>query len=349
MTFEIAFLPVGNADCIIVRSNESTVIIDIGNPRLLDKWLKNKQRNNINQIYITHAHRDHFPQLVKLVQFLAIWIERGQVKRFILPHSVYKDAWEKLERNRNSTPDYRRLEDALKRLDDWDRKNIIRILPASRDSNPYSRDSLKIDILHPRVPFIEKHLAQTSSRLNEISLVLRITYNSFAALLLADIEGEGLKECLEICHSDELSANVVKIPHHGAYPKNGEDLKQLLEKIDAEIAILSVGSTNTYGHVMPELFSLLLNLQNDSSKRLDKFICTEVTRTCIYSKSKCLAMKKKGLDKQQKCAGEITIIAQTPGHWNLKTETNHEDIISQLQYPACRGKAEITQNLATSF
>jgi beta-lactamase superfamily II metal-dependent hydrolase len=194
MTCEIAFLPVGNADCIIVCSVESTVIIDIGNPRLLDQWLQKKQRNNINPIYITHAHRDHFPQLVKVVQFLAIWIERGQVERFILPHSVYKDACEN---------------------------------------------------------FIEKHLAQTRSRLNEISLVLRISYDQFAALLLADIEGEGLKECLDICTEDELKANIVKIPHHGAYPKNSEDLKQLLEKIDAEIAILSVSSTNPYGHVMP--------------------------------------------------------------------------------------------------
>lgn len=316
MTCEIAFLPVGNADCIIVCSVESTVIIDIGNPRLLDQWLQKKQRNNINQIYITHAHRDHFPQLVKVVQFLAIWIERGQVERFILPHSVYKDACEKLDRHRNSTPQYQRLEDALTQLDDWDRKNIIRILPASRDSNPYSRDSLKVDILHPRVPFIEKHLAQTRSRLNEISLVLRITYNNFAALLLADIEGEGLKECLDICTEDELKANIVKIPHHGAYPKNSEDLKQLLEKIDAEIAILSVGSTNPYGHVMPELFSLLLNLQNDGSKRLYKFVCTEVTRTCVYSKSESLEMKNSGLNRKQKCAGEITIVAEASGQWN---------------------------------
>ena len=101
-----------------------------------------------------------------------------------------------------------------------------------------------------------------------------------------------------------------------------------------------MGSTNPHGHVIPELFSLLLNLQNDDSKRLDKFICTEVTRTCVYSKSERRAMKKSGLSKQQKCAEEITIIAETSGQWNLKTETNHQDTISRLQYPACRGKAD---------
>jgi hypothetical protein len=51
-------------------------------------------------------------------------------------------------------------------------------------------------------------------------------------------------------------------------------------------------------------------------------------------------MKKSGLNKKQKCAGEITIVAEASGQWNLRTETNHEDIISRLQYAACRGKAD---------
>ncbi|RUT08303.1 hypothetical protein DSM106972_014710 [Dulcicalothrix desertica PCC 7102] len=60
----------------------------------------------------------------------------------------------------------------------------------------------------------------------------------------------------------------------------------MLEKIDAELAVLSVGSTNTYGHVVPELFKLLLDQKDDKSKKLEKFVCTEVTRTCVYSASK---------------------------------------------------------------
>ncbi|MCS6282970.1 MAG: hypothetical protein HUM72_20595 [Dolichospermum sp.] len=49
-------------------------------------------------------------------------------------------------------------------------------------------------------------------------------------------------------------------------------------------------------------------------------------------------MKKSGLAKQQLCAGEITILAETSGNWVLKTQTNHKDVISTLPYPACQGR-----------
>ena len=161
MTCKLTFLPVGNADSIVIcPDDDSTVVIDIGNPRLLDKWLQNNHQNNIRQVYITHAHRDHFPQLVKLVEFLKIWIRRGTVKKFILPHSVYKDAVEKLDNKRGKSPEYQQLEVALNQLDDWDRKDIVRILPGSLDSNQFSHGQLNINILHPSLPFIETHIPQ---------------------------------------------------------------------------------------------------------------------------------------------------------------------------------------------
>lgn len=185
--------------------------------------------------------------------------------------------------------------------------------------------------------YAQDHLATVKGKDNEISIVLRVSYGDFAALLLADIEGAGLKECINICQLHELSAKIVKIPHHGAFPKNGDDLEYLLESIDAELAILSVGSTNKYGHVVPDLFKLLLNQKDDKSKKLEKFVCTEVTRTCVHSACECASMNKSGLGKQQLCAGEVTILAETSGAWKREKETEHENVISTLKYPACKG------------
>jgi beta-lactamase superfamily II metal-dependent hydrolase len=334
MTCEIAFLPVGNADCIVISDNsDSAVVVDIGKPRLLQKWLQNKNKKNIKRIYITHAHEDHLPPLDKLVEFLDLWLKQGEVETFCFPLSFYKISWEKLIAYEGTSPKYQRLRLALNRLDDWDKRGRIRFIPASRYLL-YTQENLEIRVLHPRQFFLEK----PNTKPNEISLVLRVIYGDFAAILLADIENAGLKECVDICKPDELAANVVKIPHHGAYPKNGDDLKQLLETINAEIAVLSVGSTNIFGHVVPELFNLLINLQNDDSKQLKQFICTEVTRTCVHSASDISTMKKSGLAKQQLCAGEITILAETSGNWVLKTQTNHKDVISTLPYPACQGR-----------
>ncbi|MBC5793907.1 hypothetical protein H5968_01775 [Sphaerospermopsis sp. LEGE 00249] len=342
MTCEISFLPVGNADCMVICDHsDAAVVVDIGKPRLLQKWLQNKNKKYIKRIYITHAHDDHLPPLLKLVEFLDIWLKQGEVETFCLPHSFYKISVEKLIANKGTSPKYDRLELALHRLDDWDRLGRIRFIPASRDSNSYTQGNLEIHVLHPRQLFVEKHLATSNTKLNEISLVLRVIYGNFAAILLADIENAGLKECVDICQPDELNANVVKVPHHGAWPRNGDDLKQLLETINPEIAVLSVGSTNIFGHVVPELFNLLLNLQNDNSKQLKQFVCTEVTRTCVKSASDRSSMGKSGLTAQQLCAGEITILAETSGKWTLKTQTDHENVISSLPYPACQGHAEL--------
>lgn len=339
MTCEFVFLPVGNADSIIIYPNSgSAVVIDLHKIPTLLKWFQNKRETNISRIYITHEHRDHFPSLEELVTFLDNWLKSGKVGSICLPYQVYQQAKKKVDSNRAAN---KRLEDALEQLRRWEKKSIINFIEVTRGSNPYYQNSLEIHVLHPGLLYAQEHLAKTGAKDNEISVVLRVTYGNFAALLLADIEGTGLKECVDICKPDELNANLVKIPHHGAWPKNGDDLKQLLETIDAEIAVLSVGSTNNYGHVVPDLFALLLNLKNDTSKRLENFACTEVTRTCVHSESQRSSMGKLGLSKQQLCAGEINIFAEFSGKWELKTQTVHKNIISSLSHPACKGKADL--------
>jgi beta-lactamase superfamily II metal-dependent hydrolase len=338
MACEFVFLPVGNADSIIIYPDGgSAVVIDLHKIPLLRKWFQNRKETNISRIYITHEHRDHFPSLEDLVTFLDNWLKSGKVGSICLPYQVYQQAKKKVAANRAAN---KRLEDALDQLARWEKKSIITFIEVTRGSNPYSQDSLEIHALHPGLLYAQDHLANTGGKDNEISVVLRVNYGDFTALFLADIEGAGLKECvdLSIANPNEFIANIVKIPHHGAWPKNSDDLQKLLETINAEIAVLSVGSTNGHGHVVPELFNLLITLQNDDSKQLKQFVCTEVTRTCVHSASDISTMKKSGLAKQQLCAGEITILAETSGNWVLRTQTNHKDVISTLPYPACQGR-----------
>lgn len=336
MACEFVFLPVGNADSIIIYPDGgSAVVIDLHKIPLLRKWFQNRKETNISRIYITHEHRDHFPSLEDLVTFLDNWLKSGKVGSICLPYQVYQQAKKKVAANRAAN---KRLEDALDQLARWEKKSIITFIEVTRGSNPYSQDSLEIHALHPGLLYAQDHLANTGGKDNEISVVLRVNYGDFTALFLADIECTGLKECVDLSieKPNEFIANLVKIPHHGAWPKNGDDLQKLLETINAEIAVLSVGSTNRYGHVVPELFNLLINLQNDNSKQLKQFVCTEVTRTCVHSASDLSNMSKSGLAKQQLCAGEITILAETSGNWVLRTQTNHKDVISTLPYPACQ-------------
>jgi beta-lactamase superfamily II metal-dependent hydrolase len=345
MTCEIVFLPVGNADCIVVHAEDALVIVDLGkNSRFIYKWLEQRQFKKINRIYVTHNHKDHFPfkSIIDLVKFLKLWFSNnGEIEIFSLPYGFYHHANEQLNIQRGTNADYKDLEQALNNLDDWDRSRKVRIVQALSDPTPYTVDSLKIYTLHPREPFAVQQ--KRKSKINEISLVLRIVYGEFIAMLLADLEDAGLSDYLSVVKASaaatkEAKANIVKIPHHGAYPKNGDELKELLTLIDAELAVLSVGSTNQYGHVEPALFKALIELKDNKDKRLDRFICTEVTRTCVHAASDRATMTK-GLFKVEKCAGEITIVAETSGKWNLKTETDHKIKVASFN-AACDGRGD---------
>ena len=163
-------------------------------------------------------------------------------------YKVIEIATQKMVSAQND-PKNGKLRFALKRIKEWYINREIKHSPIFLDGENYSDKMLKIEPLHPSQHYIESHFGLDKSKLNEISVVLRVVYGEFSAILLADIEGDGLTELLQL--KTDFTANVVKIPHHGAWPKNGEDLKTLLEFIDPEIAVLSVGSKNQHGHVKP--------------------------------------------------------------------------------------------------
>lgn len=348
MTCQITFLPVGNADSIVIQTDNSIVIIDLGKLNTLEEWIEKHQISRIDRIYITHYHSDHCPSLIELSSFITKWKEKLKIEKIHLPYKVIEIARKKVLASNNDL-NIRRLRLALIRISEWSADGVDRIKfsPIVRDGEPYSKDLLNIEALHPSQDYIENHLAISDSKLNDISLVLQVNYGEFSAQLLADIEGAGLTELLRFLKINseniDFTANIVKIPHHGAYPKNGDELKELLALIDPELAVLSVGSKNTYGHVEPELFKALISLKNNKDKRLEKFICTEVTRTCVHSASDRSTMGKSGLSSSEakKCAGKITIIAETSGKWKLKTEIDpHKTQVASFKYAACDGRGD---------
>lgn len=342
MTCQLTFLPVGNADSIVIKTENSTIIVDLGELDVLEEWLKTHEIIKIDRIYITHAHRDHFPSLIKFVDFVNTCRNKNiDINKIHFPCKTLRAACNKVQADRKNN---KRLELQLVRIQEWSKQREIIHSPVVRDGENYSEGELKIEALHPSEVFVEKILAKSERKINEISTVLRVEYSKFSALLLADIEGEGLTELLSFLKANskcnDFTTNVVKIPHHGAWPSNGDDLNELLEFTDAEIAVLSVGSTNQHGHVKPELFKALIKLTK--TKRMDKFICTEVTRTCVNSSSEQSTMGKSGLRKKKLCAGEITILAETSGKWKFENETEHERRVADIEYAACKNRLDIS-------
>lgn len=342
MTLEIAFLDVGNADSIVVLPPAaSAVVIDVPKPRRIHEWLEDRERTAIDCLYFTHDHRDHLPSLSVLKTFVAEWLQKGTLKLLRLPSEAIRNIHQSAITNGDSNR-VARLRDALDHLDLWEETGVLEVIRGERDQLPHHFGEMVIHVLHPRFLFFERHSAAHSHKINETSLVLRVEYGKFSTLLLADIEQTGLTRLLELCSDDELKCQIVKIPHHGAWQSNEADIQSLLERANPELAVLSVGSRNQHGHVVPQLFQELLKLKDDEGKRLQNFVCTEVTRTCLYSAVKRSAMGKSGLPDSQPCAGDIIILAEHSGKWEMKNRKEHIRYLESIPQAACCGRAELS-------
>lgn len=84
---------------------------------------------------------------------------------------------------------------------------------------------------------------QTVSNLNNSSLVLKLTYGQISFLLTGDAEVEVEKQLLDA--GTDLSAQVLKVAHHGSANATSPEF---LETVNPQLAIISVGKDNDFGH-----------------------------------------------------------------------------------------------------
>ncbi len=124
--------------------------------------------------------------------------------------------------------------------------------------------NLEIEILYPKEKLGDEIVWQTSENprvlgisvftgnLNETAIVGKIKFGEFDALLTGDIGEEQEKKI------EPGEIEVLKIAHHGSKYSSSQEF---LEKISPDLAIISVGATNRYGHPTPEVLERLRNLE----------------------------------------------------------------------------------------
>jgi beta-lactamase superfamily II metal-dependent hydrolase len=332
---EVAFLNVANADSVVIYNPKSRgAVIDVPQPRLVFKWFRQHNCIHIEHIFLTHNHNDHAPPLPKLVNFLVNWLESGTVKHLILPRAYLDKAFvQARDIERSSGKEHKHALDALEAM--LDRQQLI-IVPAEQSITTPTMGEVSFQILYPSV----LDAVPTKGNENALSLVLQLKYGAFTMLLPADIDGIGLAKLLK--RSENLHSHVVKIPQHGAWPRHSEEnWRQLLDNSDPEFAVLSVGSRNSYEHVKPELFQDLWVRQQSPNTRLKKFVCTEVTRTCVFTALIRRRMGSSGLIQRHPCCGDVIITANKDGSWTFLNEQEHVTRLKNVEMPACLGKADL--------
>ncbi|MCX7795700.1 MAG: MBL fold metallo-hydrolase [bacterium] len=102
--------------------------------------------------------------------------------------------------------------------------------------------------------------------INNGSVVSKLSYKDFGMLFLGDAEVEEQSFLIKV-NSDKLRSKVIKISHHGS---NTGTNQRLLDIVLPEIAIISVGKNNSYGHPHSEVIELLKE-NNIKTYRTDRY------------------------------------------------------------------------------
>ena len=90
-----------------------------------------------------------------------------------------------------------------------------------------------------------------TDELNNTSLVLAVEYGGRRILLTGDLPTAGQRGLLET--GADLAADVLKVPHHGAATND----PSFFAAVDADVAIITVGEGNRYGHPRGETLASL--------------------------------------------------------------------------------------------
>lgn len=86
-------------------------------------------------------------------------------------------------------------------------------------------------------------MRDSSSDMNNNSVVLRLVYGDFSLLLTGDIFVEAEQYLLD--GRFPLDSTVLKVAHHGSDSSSGDEF---ITEVGPQIAVISVGADNAFGH-----------------------------------------------------------------------------------------------------
>jgi competence protein ComEC len=225
---EVVFLDVGQGDAVAIRSPGGRwILVDTGprgltydaGARVVLPYLRRRGVARLEALVLTHPDLDHIGGAEAVVQGLDV----GYVVDPSQPagRDAYVDVLEAA--SRNGVP--------------W--------LEARRDIS-FALDGVEVSVLYPNGPTT---LAYRGTDSNAQSVVLLVRFGEFEALLTGDAPVEVEEAILDDLPSE---LEVLKIGHHGS---NTSTSPLLLAQTSPELAVISVGARNRYGHPHAEVVS----------------------------------------------------------------------------------------------
>jgi len=225
---------VGQGDAILIIQNQNQILIDGGPDKSVISCLSKHMPfwdRKIELVVLTHPEADHATGLIEV-------FERYDVDSFLASEVD------------NSTETYKVLKNTVggggSVVRNPDEGMKMRLGLISLDIlNGWQDDSGSQNVLGAVEPIMNR---------NDYSIVISLKFGDFDALFTGDISPQ---------ISDKLASSgrvknveYIKVPHHGS--KNGLT-ENLLRVSDPEVAVISVGDKNHFGHPHQEILDILQN------------------------------------------------------------------------------------------
>jgi beta-lactamase superfamily II metal-dependent hydrolase len=248
----IRILDVGpiNGDSLLITSpSGKTVLVDTGDTTKGKAVVDALKRNNIQQLdyfIATHPHPDHIggaAEVFKAVKVLNVIDNGQQPPGLAAPPKAPAGKKPAPQGNTKAT----KTTSLTKFFDDY--KAAVSSSGAHyENAKPGTKYDLGggaiLTILAPSEPlFTKDKMTSGGNEANANSIVARLDYGSFSMMLAGDAEEQ--TEHRLLTKELELRSRVLKIGHHGSkYASSGD----FLSRVQPEVAIVSCGAWNRYGH-----------------------------------------------------------------------------------------------------
>jgi len=240
---QVTFLSVGQADCAIVRSGRTTIIVDTATSAALSRsvsgYLRRHGITRVDLCVLSHLHQDHSGGLPGLVMEVP-------VTSLLVPPGSSED-----------------VEAQLAGLAEQGVAANLPIIVEASSGMTYSVDEMSISVACPDV---DPGLGGDENYMSLVAVISSANAHKDGGGPVIEFWGDAPKEEISAYLGSYPSLftaakeRVVKVPHHGSRSSLAD---RFYERLGGDAAVISVGN-NSYGHPSNEV----LDAANRNSVRV---------------------------------------------------------------------------------
>jgi competence protein ComEC len=214
----VHFVDVGQGDAAIIQGKDFNVLIDAGEAGSgVTEYIDSLGITAFDYVIATHPHSDHIGGMKDV-------IDQYEIKNFMMPDVVHTT---------------KTFENMISALED----NAVEVtIPQTGDT--FGNGEILFTVIAPNSAAYES--------LNNYSIGLRLDCDERSFLFAGDAETVSEEEMLS--GNISLAADVYKVSHHGSTTSTSQ---AFLDAVDPEIAVISCGKGNSYGHPHKEILKRL--------------------------------------------------------------------------------------------